>query len=175
MQLTVGQTVVHPHHGPATVLGFMTRTLKGKVVDYVNLEVPAGDLAVSVPVSSLAEVGIRRIACREMLAGLAQVLCTESVPEPQQWARRVKSQRIELASGDPLRIAAVVRDLIRRREDRGLSLAERAMLTESADPLVAELAVAVHTTEDEALEVLESLVMERNQDALERHGLLAAA
>jgi hypothetical protein len=44
--------------------------------------------------------------------------------------------------------AAVVRDLIRRRDDRGLSLAEKEMLNETARPLVAEIAVAVKTSEE---------------------------
>lgn len=175
MKFTVGQTVVHPHHGPATVTGFMSRKLKGKVIDYVNLDVHGNEMDVSVPVASLAEVGIRKIACATLLAELAEVLCAESGPEVTQWARRVKSQRIEMASGDPVRIAAVVRDLIRRREERGLSLAEKDMLTECAEPLVAEMALAVKTTEEEALEVLEALVVDRTQDILERRGLLAAA
>lgn len=175
MQFTVGQTVVHPHHGPATVLGFMSRTLKGKVVDYVDLEVQSNDMAVSVPVASLAEVGIRKVACADVLAELAEVLCADSPPSETQWARRVKAQRIELATGDLLRIGAVVRDLIRRRDERGISMAEKEMLTEGVEPLVAEMALAVKTTEAEALEVLEALVGERTQDVLARRGLLQAA
>lgn len=175
MQFTVGQTVVHPHHGPATVLGFLSRTLKGKVVDYVDLEVQSNDMAVSVPVASLAEVGIRKVACADLLAELAEVLCADSPPLENQWARRVKAQRIELATGDLLRIGAVVRDLIRRRDERGISMAEKEMLTEGVEPLVAEMALAVKTTEAEALEVLEVLVKERTQDVLAQRGLLQAA
>jgi len=175
VQFTVGKTVVHPHHGPATVTGFMSRKIKGEVIEYVNLLVQANDMGVSVPVSSLAEVGIRKVACASLLAELAEVLCAASGPDVAQWARRVKSQRIELATGDPVRIAAVVRDLIRRREDRGISLAEKEMLNEGAEPLVAEMALAIKTTVSEALEVLESLVINGNQDILAERGLLAAA
>ncbi len=175
MQFTVGQIVVHPHHGPATVTGLMSRTVKGKVIDYVNLEVQADGMGVSVPVSSLAEVGIRQVACATQLAELAEVLCAASPPLEKQWARRVKAQRIEIATGDPLRIAAVVRDLIRRREERGLSLAEKDLLAEGADPLVAEMAVAVKSTPEEAHAVLEALVIEGSDDVLRRRGLLQAA
>lgn len=175
MEFTVSQTVIHPHHGPATVTGLMSRTLKGKVIDYVNLEVHANQMGVSVPVSSLAEVGIRTVACAAMLADLAEALCADSSPTENQWARRVKGQRIEIATGDPVRIAAVVRDLIRRREERGLSLAEKEMLAEAQQPLVAEMALALKSTEAAALEVLEAFVMEGNQGVLARRGLLAAA
>ena len=83
------------------------------------------------------------MACAAQLADLTTVLCAESPPAEPQWARRVKGRRIELATGDPLRIAAVVRDLIRRRDERGLSLAEKDLLQEGVAPLVAEVAIAV--------------------------------
>lgn len=175
MQFTLGQTVIHPHHGPATVQGFVCRTLKGRSIDYVNLEVQANGMGVSVPLSSLDEVGIRQVACASMLADLAVVLCADSPTAENQWARRVKGQRIEIATGDPIRIAAVVRDLIRRRDDRGLSLAEKEMLNEAARPLIAEIAVAVKTSEDEAHELIEVLVAEGTDDVLHRRGLLAVA
>ena len=49
------------------------------------------------------------------------------------------------------------------------------MLREGADPLVAEIAVAAKTSADEALEVLESLVMDGNDEILARRGLVVAA
>lgn len=175
MQFTIGQTVIHPHHGPAIVRGFASRILKGRVIDYVDLEVLATSMSVSVPLASLADVGIRKVACSAQIAELTAVLCADSPPAENQWSRRVKGQRIEIATGDPLRIAAVVRDLIRRREERGLSMAEKEMLTECAQPLVAEVALSVDTNEEDALAVLEALVTERSNEALRRRGLLARA
>lgn len=175
MQFTVGQTVIHPHHGPVTVKGFMSRKVKDRVIDYVDLEVQADGMGVSVPLASLAEVGIRKVACASLLAELTQALCAPSSGVEEKWARRVKNQRMELATGDPVRIAAVVRDLIRRREGRGISLAEKDMLREGADPLVAEIAVAAKTSHDEALQVLESLVMDGDDGVLRRRGLIMAA
>lgn len=174
MQFTVGQTVIHPHHGPAEVRGLVTRTVKGRRIDYVDLVVTANAMAVSVPLASRAEVGIRTVACAAQLADLTTVLCAESPPAEPQWARRVKGQRIELATGDPLRIAAVVRDLIRRRDERGLSLAEKDLLQEGVAPLVAEVAIAVRSDEEDALAVLEAMVAERSDDVLQRRGLVAA-
>lgn len=175
MQFTIGQTVIHPHHGPATVRGFASRTIKGRVIEYVELRVEASAMEVSVPLASLAEVGIRKVACAAQLAELTTVLCADSPPAENQWSRRVKGQRMELATGDPVRIAAVVRDLIRRRDDRGLSLAEKDLLQEGVQPLVAEIALAVETTEDDALAVLEALVTDGNDEALRRRGSLTAA
>ena len=175
MQFSIGQTVIHPHHGPATVTGLMSRTIKGKVIDYVNLQVQASGMEVSVPLATVDEVGLREVAEACELARLTDVLLADSAPEETKWARRVKNQRMELATGDPVRIAAVVRDLVRRREGKGLSLAEKEMLREGAEPLVAEIALAVKSSEEQALEVLETIVMEQSGEVLKRLGLMAAA
>lgn len=175
MQFSVGQTVIHPHHGPAKVTGLVSRTIKGNVIEYVNLEVKASGMGVSVPLATAGEVGIREVAEACDLVRLTDVLRAESGPEETKWARRVKNQRIELATGDPVRIAAVVRDLVRRREGKGLSLAEKEMLREGAEPLVAEIALAVNSSEEQAQEVLETIVMERSDEVLRRLGLLSAA
>ena len=175
MQFSVGQTVIHPHHGPATVTGLMNRTIKGNVIEYVSLEVLASGMGVSVPVVTVDEVGIREVAAACDLARLTDVLAAESGLEETKWARRVKNQRIELGTGDPVRIAAVVRDLIRRREGKGLSLAEKDMLRDGVEPLVAEIALCVKSSEEQALEVLETIVTERSDAVLQRLGLLTAA
>lgn len=175
MQFSVGQTVIHPHHGPATVTGLMSRRIKDRVIEYVTLQVEASGMDVSLPVANADEVGIREVAEAYLLTELTDMLAAPSVPEEAKWARRVKTQRIELATGDPVRIAAVVRDLVRRRETKGISLAEKDMLREGAEPLVAEIALAVNVPEEKALEVLETLVIEGSDAILHRLGLLTAA
>ena len=168
MQFTTGQNVIHPQHGPAVVLGVCERNVKGTMVDYVSLEICESGLQVMVPVSKLEQVGIRNVAGRRMLDELADVLTAPSGHIETQWARRYKAQRMEAASGDPLRIAAVVRDLLRRREEKGMSQAERELLREASAPLLAEIALAVETTEDKARGVLRALVLEGSTDVFNR-------
>ena len=45
MKFHVGQTVIHPHHGPAMVAKVMTRTVRGERVDYAELEVVSSKLS----------------------------------------------------------------------------------------------------------------------------------
>ena len=166
MQFTQGQTVIHPHHGPAVIDALTSRTIKDRVIEYVEMTICETRLSISIPLAKAAEVGIRAVAGRGMLAELAEVLCAPTGAIENQWARRYKAQRMEAATGDPLRIAAVVRDLIRRREERGMSLAERDLLKEASAPLLAEIALATDATE-ESEAVLTALVMEGNPEVLD--------
>lgn len=168
MQLTEGQTVIHPHHGPATVLGTTVRKIRGEAVDYIELRICETGLNICIPLAKATESGLRAVAGEAMLDDLVQVLTQTSGAVEKQWARRFKAQRMEVATGDPLRIAAVVRDLLRRREEKGISLAEKDLLKDASTPLLAEIALAVETSEAKARAVVESLVLEGDAKVLDR-------
>ncbi|MDO5498281.1 MAG: CarD family transcriptional regulator [Propionibacteriaceae bacterium] len=168
MEFTEGQTVIHPHHGPALVTGSTTRKVRGEAVDYLELEIRETGMSVCLPVAKAEEIGLRKVAGASLLEELVSVLCGPSCEQESQWSRRMKAQRMEVATGDPTRIAGVVRDLVRRREERGLSLAEKELLKEASAPLVAEIAIAVSVTPDQARAVMQTLVLEGSSDVLDR-------
>lgn len=167
MDLQPGHTVVHPHHGPATVVSTMTRTLRGKEIEYVNLEITDGKLNVSVPADSIEEIGLRELADAKDLAKLAEVLAGPSGQQESQWSRRIKAQREEVSSGDPIRLAGVVRDLVRRNVENPLGTAEKDLLRQAISPLVAEVALAVGRSEEDAEEVIRTMVLDESTKVLD--------
>ena len=52
MEFKVGDTVVYPHHGAATIQAIEMRTVKGTEKEYLVLKVSQGDLTVKVPAGS---------------------------------------------------------------------------------------------------------------------------
>lgn len=168
MQLQVGNVVIHPHHGPATVTGSLTRMVRGQQTDYMQLEVHETRLTVSVPCDKADEIGIREIAGARQLSKLAEVLCGPTGQEETQWSRRYKANREALASGDQMKIATVVRNLVRRRERGSLSLAEKDLLKEASAPLVAEIMLAVNVEEARAREVIHTLIITESSEVLDQ-------
>ena len=158
MQFTEGQVVVHPHHGPATVTEIMTRKIRGVPTTYISLTVIATGLVSSVPLEKADEVGLREVFSGAQLDSLFEVLRAESGHEEQAWSRRFKENNEKLATGDLYVIAAVVRDLTRRLETKGLSAGEKDMLKNARKPLVAELALALSVTDDEAEAALDKAI-----------------
>ncbi|MEH0826024.1 CarD family transcriptional regulator, partial [Micromonospora sp. CPCC 205714] len=80
--------------------------------------------------------------------------------EPTNWSRRYKANLEKLASGNPLKVAEVVRDLWRRERERGLSAGEKRMLAKARDILVGEVALAEKSTKDEAETLLDKVLTE---------------
>ena len=158
MEFKVGDTVVYPHHGAATIQAIEMRTVKGTEKEYLVLKVSQGDLTVKVPAENAEYVGVRDVVDQAGLDKVFEVLRTEHVEEPTNWSRRYKANGEKLASGDVNKVAEVVRDLWRRDLDRGLSAGERRMLAKARQVLVGELALAEQKDEEKADALLDEVL-----------------
>jgi CarD family transcriptional regulator len=158
MTFTVGDTVVYPHHGAATIEAIEKRTVKGVERDYLVLRVAQGDLTVRVPSENVDLVGVRDVVNQEGLDRVFDVLRQPYTEEPTNWSRRYKANLEKLASGDVIKVAEVVRDLWRRERERGLSAGEKRMLAKARQILVSELALAENPNEDKAEAILDEVL-----------------
>ena len=150
MVFEVGETVVYPHHGAATIEEIKTRTIKGEEKMYLRLKVTQGDLMIEVPAENVDLVGVRDVVDEEGLKQVIAVLQAQDAEEASNWSRRYKANLEKLASGDVLKVAEVVRDLWRRDRGKGLSAGEKRMLTKARQILTSELALAKKIDEEEA-------------------------
>lgn len=168
LPLVVGRTVVHPHHGPATVTRLFSRKLRGEKVKYAELAVGiVPPLVIAAPIGSLEEIGVRDVVTRKQLNKLADVLSGPGDKLSSVWSARIKALGSKLATGDLANVAEVARDLLRRREERAISLAEKEILRDALRPLVAEVAVAVDVSEEEAERRITALVLTGAKEGLE--------
>ncbi|MCI9889005.1 CarD family transcriptional regulator [Micrococcales bacterium 31B] len=158
MEYKVGETVVYPHHGAATIEEVKKRIIKGEEKLYLKLRVAQGDLTIEVPASNCDLVGVRDVVGQDGLDRVFEVLRTPFAEEPANWSRRYKANVEKLASGDVIKVAEVVRDLWRRDNERGLSAGEKRMLAKARQILVSELALAEKTDEGAAETMLDEVL-----------------
>ncbi|GAA1727971.1 MAG: CarD family transcriptional regulator [Microcella sp.] len=158
MLFQVGETVVYPHHGAATIIEVKNRIIKGEEKLYLKLNVTQGDLTIEVPAENVDLVGVRDVIGQEGLDKVFEVLRAPFTEEPTNWSRRYKANLEKLASGDVIKVSEVVRDLWRRDQDRGLSAGEKRMLAKARQILISELALAEKTDEEKASTVLDEVL-----------------
>src|SRR5688500_5444703 len=158
MLFEVGETVVYPHHGAATIAEVKTRIIKGEEKVYLKLRVTQGDLTIEVPADNVDLVGVRDGSERAVLARVFVVTRAPPAGEPTNCSRRYKANLEKLASGDVIKVSEVVRDLWRRDQDRGLSAGEKRMLAKAKQILISELALAEKTDEEKASSVLDEVL-----------------
>jgi len=158
MLFEVGETVVYPRHGAATITQVTKRVIKGEEKVYLKLNVARGDLTIEVPAENVDLVGVRDVIDREGLDSVFEVLRAPFTEEPTNWSRRYKANQEKLGSGDVIKVSEVVRDLWRRDQDRGLSAGEKRMLQHAREILVSELALAEKTDEERASTLLDEVL-----------------
>jgi CarD family transcriptional regulator len=158
MLFEVGETVVYPHHGAATIIEVKDRVIKGETKKYLKLNVTQGDLIIEVPAENVDLVGVRDVIGQEGLDHVFEVLRAPFTEEPTNWSRRYKANLEKLASGDVIKVREVVRDLWRRDQDRGLSAGEKRMLAKARQILISELALAEKCDEDKAGALLDEVL-----------------
>jgi len=158
MLFEVGETVVYPHHGAATIVEVKTRVIKGEEKLYLKLNVKQGDLVIEVPAENVDLVGVRDVIGKDGLDKVFDTLRAPFVEEPTNWSRRFKANGEKLASGDVIKVSEVVRDLWRRDQDRGLSAGEKSMLAKARQILTSEVALAEKTDEEKAASLLDAVL-----------------
>ncbi len=160
MAFKVGETVVYPHHGAATIEEIVVRKIKGVDTEYLVLRVNQGDLMIQVPAANVEDVGVRDVVDERGVEEVLDVLREADVEEPSNWSRRFKANQEKISNGDIVRVSEVVRDLSRRDADKGLSAGEKRMLMKARQILTSELALAREIDEDAAGELLDEVLQE---------------
>ncbi|WP_099331833.1 CarD family transcriptional regulator [Actinomyces minihominis] len=160
MAFKVGETVVYPHHGAATIEEIVIRKIKGVETEYLVLRVNQGDLMIQVPAGNVEAVGVRDVVDDRGVEEVLDVLRQADVEEPSNWSRRFKANQEKISNGDIVRVSEVVRDLSRRDANKGLSAGEKRMLTKARQILTSELALARDIDEDAAAEMLDGILVE---------------
>jgi CarD family transcriptional regulator len=170
VQFTKGQTVVHPHHGPALITEERRRKVKGENVTYLTLSVIDSDLTVSVPLDHADDIGLRDVFSSEKVQKVFETLADEPDTSETNWSRRFKANRDMVATGDPIKAAEVIRNVMSRAQEKSLSFGERSQLDGAILPIAAELAIALKVSTSDAQALIEHAVLQRDAGVW-KHGL----
>ncbi len=154
IKFDVGDKVVYPQHGAATIEKREKIVINGEKREYLVLRAAYGDLLLKVPADNIDGVGLREVINDEEVEEVFAVLGKAEARMPTNWSRRYKNHVEKLKSGDIYQVAEVVRNLSIRDNDKGLSAGEKRMLTRARQILVSELTFAINVTEEEAEEKL---------------------
>jgi CarD family transcriptional regulator len=165
MIFEVGETVVYPHHGAATITAVTTRTIKGEDKKYITLDVHGSDLVVELPIDNAELVGVRDVIDDAGVQAVYAVLQGEAEEEVSNWSRRFKANTEKMGSGDVYRVSEVVRDLWRRDQRAVLSAGEKRMLIKSRQIVVSELSLALAANEADAIAALDAVLATSVPDA----------
>jgi len=154
----LGDKVVYPMHGAGVIEAIEEKEILGTRRKYYIMKMPLGDMKVMIPLDSVEDIGLRDIISLTEVEQVMAVLNDDISKMPQNWNRRYRANMDRIKSGDIYEVAAVVRNLMLRDKEKGLSTGERKMLGNAKQILVSELVLARGIDEKTAEELINTTV-----------------
>lgn len=155
MTFQVGEKIVYPNHGVATVENIGSRPFSGTPERYYLLRLTTNCLTVMVPFSHADHIGLRRVTRNGELARVLDYLSEGRCRKQKDWKDRFKENTERMQKGNLLDVAAVLKSLIILQGEKPLSFREKKMLDRARHMLTTELSTSRGWKEDEAARALD--------------------
>jgi CarD family transcriptional regulator len=152
---SVGDYVVYPHHGAATIIKREKIDFAGEKAEYFVLEIATDQLTVRVPVGKALDLGVRPVISQNKARQVFRTFKDEPQEAGKNWSRWYKLLTEKINSGDIFQVAEVVRDLTYAQQVKGISPALKRMLAKARLIIISELRFALDLDEEEAVKRLD--------------------
>lgn len=138
----IGDKVVHPMHGAGVIDSIVRKKVAGKVQDYYLLKLSTGSMMVMIPTEHSDEIGVRPVVSGQEATHILSEMEDIQVDMTSNWNQRYRENMLRIKSGNLLEVAKVVKGLMYRETQKGLSTGERKMLHSAKQILISELVLA---------------------------------
>ena len=150
MTFQVGDKIAHPLHGAGVIDSIERRRINGKEREYFVMKIPVGDMRVMIPCDGCTEIGVRPIMTAGEMDALFASFSGIEVSMTNNWNKRFRENMDRIKSGNLMEVAAVIKGLLLREAERGLSTGERKMLMSAKQIILSELVLASECGYEEA-------------------------
>lgn len=159
----IGDSVVYPTHGAGVIEGIEQKEVLGKLQSYYVMRMPIGDMRVMVPMENAAEIGVRSVIDRQTAEKVLDSFRTAEIDVIQNWSKRFRDNMERIKSGNLYEVCAVIKSLMLRDRQKGLSTGERKMLSNAKQILISEIVVATGNNR----EIIEGRLSDMLDDEIE--------
>ncbi|HWI54848.1 MAG TPA: CarD family transcriptional regulator [Desulfobacteria bacterium] len=153
----IGDKVVYPMHGAGVIEAIEEQEVLGEIRKYYIMRMPIGDMKVMIPTNNIKGIGLRQVIDEDGVQKVLGILNDRTNTNTQNWNQRYRNNLEKIKSGNIYEVAEVVRNLMIRENEKGLSTGERKMLENARQILISELVLARGTEEKKIESMLEAV------------------
>jgi CarD family transcriptional regulator len=155
MTFRVGEKIVYPNHGVATIENISSRAFAGQFEQFYLLRLNYSSLTVMVPFSHVDDLGLRHVTRNGEVARVLSFLSEGRCRRQQDWKDRFKENTEKMQKGSLLAVAEVFKGLLLLEARKPLSFREKKMLGRARHMLLTEISNSRGLTEVEAEALLD--------------------
>ena len=160
-EFKIGEMVVYPKHGVGEITRIESLEVENIKTKFYVVQMEQDKLMIRVPLDKQVEVGLRKIASKKILGNIFYVLKLKPKIRRIMWSRRAQEYDAKIFSGDPIKIAEVIRDLFRKNNQPEQSYSERQMFHVALERLAREVAAIEKTDYFQATEKIEHCLISK--------------
>ena len=158
LEFKIGDIVVYPKHGVGEIIKIETMEISSIKTQFYVVKMEQSKLLIRVPLDKQIEVGLRKISSKKIIEEVFNILKLKPKIRRIMWSRRAQEYETKIFSGDPVKIAEVVRDLFRKSSQAEQSYSERQMFQIAIERLAREVAAVEKTDYFQSTEKIEQIL-----------------
>lgn len=151
----IGDKIVYPMHGAGIIEAIEEKEILGSKQNYYILKMPIGDMKVMIPTNNVEDIGIREIVEIQEADKVFELLKEKVCDSNINWNKRYRENMLKIKSGNIFEVTEVVKTLMIRDKEKGLSTGEKKMLNSARQILISELVLVKNTTPEELSDMIE--------------------
>ena len=155
----IGDKIVHPMHGAGVIQSISEERIDGKNMQFYVFQMPVSGLTLKIPTSNTEMIGIRPISDHETLEKVFAKIPDISIDMTPNWNHRYRENMERIKSGNLLEVARVIKGLMWRDQQRGLSNGERKMLHTAKQILISEIVLVADEKYSTVEKKIDSIMM----------------
>ncbi|MCL2216416.1 MAG: CarD family transcriptional regulator [Defluviitaleaceae bacterium] len=150
-----GDKIVYPLYGAGIIEDLETKEIDGEMQTYYVLIIPIGNLKIMISAAKVEVQRVRAVHSKSVIVGFLEAALEVAVDMPENWNQRYKENMERLKSGDLTQVGLVFNSLLLRERERGLSTAEKKMMTTAKQIILSELILSMDIDKTEAEKILD--------------------
>ena len=158
MQFKVGDKAVYPGHGLGQITSIEIKEILGAKQKFYSILLMNSDMKIMIPENRMKKAGLRNVITRETAEKVLSILRDSStvhnlIENGKNWSKRYQEYMKVIKTGNIIKIACVLRELLNIDEKKGLSFYEKQLMLTICRMLFDEMATVVK--KEELQEVLD--------------------
>jgi CarD family transcriptional regulator len=149
-----GDKIVYPLYGAGVIEDLEQKEIDGYSQTYYVLRIPVGNLKIMISANKAESLGIREVYAGDKILDVIASVTDAPINMPENWNQRYKENMERIKSGKLAEVSLVFRNLLIRERERGLSTAEKKMMTTAKQIILSELILSRGVERARAEEIL---------------------
>lgn len=158
LDFKAGQYVVYPTQGVGKLLRVEEQAIAGQKIKMLVIDFEKNHMTLRVPLERAEISGLRPLVTNKKMDEAIASARGKAGAKRMIWARRAAQYEENINSGDPMKLAEVVRDLQRRSAADTMTFSGRQLYLRALERMAQEFAVLHKMDIDEASDKIEDIL-----------------